>query len=181
MRTTAEVLNEETALSILDAGKIYRNWRGVEYDRDFGKTLISTVPSTQSCLHIIDGDQMELSSYEDAVVRLVAEKSQINLIDTNAKFHKLPKNPFGKQPAESWCYYFQEASLARQMGDWSKIDQIQKTIEIQDLQPKDLSEWMPFLEGAYNNNDLSLEQEILARIQERPSYSKFNLLGIETI
>jgi hypothetical protein len=166
MRTTAEVLNEETALSILKGEKIYRNWRGVEYDRDYEKVFISTIPSMQSCLHVIDGKQMELSSYEEAVVRLVAEKSQIEFIDTSADMVILPENPFGLQPEKDWCFYFQATSLARQKGDWSKVNQLSSIVVDMGLKPQDLSEWMPFLEGAYNNGNVEFAEQILQQIHK---------------
>ncbi|HEX2980779.1 MAG TPA: hypothetical protein VHO48_10990 [Anaerolineaceae bacterium] len=32
-----------------------------------------------------------------------------------------PEAVFGPEPPHTWCYYFEKADLARQMGDWDQV------------------------------------------------------------
>lgn len=48
---------------------------------------------------------------------------------------------------ESWCYFFQKADLARQLGDYEEITSLGDQVLDSGLRPREASEWLPFLEG----------------------------------
>jgi hypothetical protein len=60
-----------------------------------------------------------------------------------------PLDIFGSEPKHGWCYYFEKADLARQVGDWtaatSLADQALNLNET--LYPVNAPELVPFIEG----------------------------------
>jgi hypothetical protein len=58
---------------------------------------------------------------------------------------------YGAEPEHGWCYYYEKADLARQMGDWETVLSLAKTAFTLDDQPNDPAERLPFIE-AYAHN-----------------------------
>jgi hypothetical protein len=54
---------------------------------------------------------------------------------------------FGPEPSHTWCYYFEKADLARQVGDWEKVSDIGDQVFSIPYYPDDLSEYLPFVEA----------------------------------
>lgn len=97
------------------------NNRNIIYTRDFKKSLIVTTPSDISCLKVVDSKLIK------------DEPSSVP-----------PREIFGSEPQHGWCYYFQKASLARQLKDWGKLRKLKEEVTSKNLKPKDPSEWLPF-------------------------------------
>ena len=104
--------------------------KGVEYDtrrgsihtfRNYSDILVITQTGPGSCVRVIDGHQTELSSYEDERVMLMAPYSQIQDVLPGTQFRTPPQLPFGSEPTRGWCYYYEKASYARQVGDWQTV------------------------------------------------------------
>jgi hypothetical protein len=60
-----------------------------------------------------------------------------------------PERIFGPEPAASWCYYYEKADLARQVGDWEQVIQLadqafQLGTQLYDINAPEL---IPFIEG----------------------------------
>jgi hypothetical protein len=54
---------------------------------------------------------------------------------------------YGPEPARNWCYFFEQADLARQMGDWTKVAELgDKAFKLDDY-PNDPLERFVFIEG----------------------------------
>ena len=82
----------------------------------------------------------------------------------------LPVPLFGGEPARGWCYYFQQASLAAQQGDWERVASIQDEIGQLGLHPNDQIEWMPFLLAQASLGNLQAMKEIGTRINTEKFY-----------
>jgi len=142
--------------------------KGVEYDtrrgsihtfRNYNNILLITEPTSASCVHVIDGNQTEFSSYEDERVMLMAPYSQIENVVPGSKFETPPQIPFGSGPVRGWCYYYEKASYARQVGDWQTVLNLGGQADKLGLKPHDLIEWMPFLQAyARSGNQTRLAQ-----------------------
>jgi hypothetical protein len=78
---------------------------------------------------------------------LIAPYSQLENVLVDADFHTPPPTIFGAEPAHDWCYYYQQAALARQQGDWEAIHGLYlKALEL-GLYPNDSVEWLPFVQA----------------------------------
>ncbi len=144
----AEVLNNQT----LDYTRVgARPWRSMRilivFQRDYNHTLAATMPSTTSCLHVLDRTSLELPQGTDPRIQIVADFSRLEQIQAWATPASVPVEVFGPEPEHSWCYYYQKASLARQQGEWETIAQLGDEALAKGLKPYDKTEWMPFLMG----------------------------------
>lgn len=53
----------------------------------------------------------------------------------------------GPEPAHTWCYYFEQADLARQEENWDRVAQIGDQVFAIPYHPDDYSEYLPFVEA----------------------------------
>jgi hypothetical protein len=54
---------------------------------------------------------------------------------------------YGPEPEQGWCYYFQKADLARQIGDWERVAQLGDAAFKLDDHPNNPVERFVFIEG----------------------------------
>jgi hypothetical protein len=58
-----------------------------------------------------------------------------------------PIELIGKEPAHTWCYYFQKAELSRQLGDWQAVVRLADEAQSLGFTPKNPHERLPFIEA----------------------------------
>jgi len=149
-RISAEVLNEETALNVLRGDILSRHMRDFSLRRDFTKLLLISLPSKNSCMHVIDGTLPIYSEYESLLIRRVGAYSTLKRIVPESEAPVPLVAIFGVEPVHDWCFYYQKASLARQTGDWHEIGRLYDETVAKGLTADDKSEVFPFLEGLVN-------------------------------
>ena len=142
------------------------NRRGFSGSVDYANTLILTMPGIFSCVHILDGERPELSSLDRTEIGLIAPYSHPELIEIDSPAQTPPSDIFGAEPAHGWCYYYQQASLARQRGDWQEVVRLGDEAEALGLRASDWIEWTPFLEGYAYQGVESRVRELSAIIRE---------------
>jgi hypothetical protein len=147
---SAEVLNQDTAINILRGEVLSRHMRDFSLRRDFTKLLLISLPSENSCIHVIDGTLPIYSEYESLLIRRVGAYSMIKRITPEGKPPVPPVAIFGTEPAHDWCFYYQKASLARQIGNWNEVGRLYDETVAKNLEAGDKSEVFPFLEGLVN-------------------------------
>jgi hypothetical protein len=98
-------------------------------------------------VQVIDGQQVELSSTEDERVKAIASFSEVEHILTSEPFQTPPSIPFGAEPSHGWCYFYQKAALARQMGNWQEAARLGDEALALGFSAGDKIEWMPFLQA----------------------------------
>ncbi len=152
-RIYGEVLNADTAREVALGVEGYRFIRFFEMTRDFKKTLIVDWPGGGSCAHFIDGARLELSAQSDPLLYWVGRYSQIGQIDTSAAPPRPLEAVFGSEPEHGWCYYYQQADLSRQRGDWQAVIRLYAEAEAAGLAAQDAIEWLPFYEAFYTLGD----------------------------
>jgi hypothetical protein len=81
------------------------------------------------------------------LVRAAAAYSKINRIQTGVPFKQPPVEIFGLEPEHTWCYYYQKAMYARQVGDWEAIAKLGDEAKASGYSAGDAAEWMVFIEG----------------------------------
>ncbi|HET9907434.1 MAG TPA: hypothetical protein VFQ23_12350 [Anaerolineales bacterium] len=146
----AEVLNADTAYSILRQEVKNNHVRDIRLRRDFTSLLLITYPSSVSCFHVIDGNLPAYSGSESLLVRQVGAYSQADRILSAGTSPVPPASIFGSEPERGWCYYYQKAALARQSGDWEEIGRLYDQVRALGLETDDKSEIIPFFEGLVN-------------------------------
>ena len=100
------------------------------------------------CVRVIHPDY---DSYNPQFPVLIAEALTLsNLEQVVLKPDKkvsLPANVFGPEPDPSWCYFFEKADLARQMGDWQQVVAYGEEASKYSGSPNHASENVPFIQG----------------------------------
>ena len=147
----AEVLNSDTSYSILKKDVLNNHVRDIKLHRDFNNLLLLSIPSSISCMHVIDGQLPVYSASESLLVEKVGAYSHVDRIIPTGLAPVPPSTIFGAEPAHDWCYYYQKASLARQNGDWTEIGKLYDQVRKLGLETDDKSEMIPFFEGLVNS------------------------------
>jgi hypothetical protein len=137
---------------------------------DYGKVLVAVQSATDACVRVLDPRWEMYSTADRADVRLLGGFSRVDAVVASGPAPELSVRLFGREPARGWCYYFEQASVAAQQGDWEQVAAIQREIGKLGLHPNDQIEWMPFLLAQANLGDLQAMKEIATRINTEKLY-----------
>lgn len=130
---------------------------GMEFDRSFrnfqfkGNSLESLAlyykSGTGRCLWILSEDDYDRPGLPELTQQVVSI-SRLDRVKELPVSDEYPASElFGKEPEHEWCYYYQKAELARQLGDWDKVVLLAAQAEEEGFSPQAASEWSPFIEG----------------------------------
>ncbi|MEK6752241.1 MAG: hypothetical protein AABZ00_08230 [Chloroflexota bacterium] len=157
----AVVLNEDTVANVLARKpQDYSNRRSIRTYPNYRNILILTQPTPASCVQVIDLHQVELSSFEDSRVADIAPYSEAEQISLNEPFHVPPAIPFDFEPPKEWCYFYEKASYARQLGNWDEALRLGEEAISKGYFAKDQIEWMPFLQAYATSDNVARLEEI---------------------
>jgi hypothetical protein len=166
LKLTGQVMFSSIWVDMARGTKEERLVRGtIPVVRNYGRTIIASQPSLQSCLHVLDGNRAEQSVSEPFDVQAAARYSKIELINPSAPPVVPPQNIFGTEPAHDWCYYYQKMDLARQQMDWKTVAKLADEAISLDLSPNDYSEWLPALEAYIHVGDKKQSKHIATLIR----------------
>lgn len=157
----AFVLNEDTIAGVFaHDGQDYSNRRSIRTYPNYRNILILSQPTYYSCVQVMDLNQIELSTKEDSRVAEIAPFSEADQVSLNESFHVPPAIPFGAEPPADWCYYYEKAAYARQLGDWDEVVRLGDEANSLGFSARDQIEWMPFLQAYAHANNVSRLSEI---------------------
>lgn len=163
----AAIPNDETLQKVLARERqLYFNRRGIATFPNYRNILILTQPSMDSCVQVIDGTRPELSPFETSRFVEMAPFSEPEHILLDESFHIPPEAVFGPEPAHSWCYFYQKATLARQRGEWRQVAELGGEAASGGFAPGDPIEWMPFLQAYAVLGDVGRLTAISAQMQD---------------
>jgi len=103
-----------------------------------------------ACVRVLDPDLDPLNSMLPTRMReSAAVSTTLPVQDAPAGQAAHPDEQiFGAEPPHSgWCYYFEKADLARQLGDWAQVASLGDLAFNQTDYPNDPSERLVFIEG----------------------------------
>jgi hypothetical protein len=149
-RILAEVFYEGTLGRLQSGRESSDSYREVDMVKDYGNSLVMSIPSSRSCLSVYDQNKLELSEYAESLVQVGALYSNLDLVIPDSPGHTPPEEIFGPEPEHRWCFYYQKASLARQLGDWEEIIRLLDEAAENGYRARDSMEWMPFFEAYVN-------------------------------
>jgi hypothetical protein len=115
--------------------------------------LIQFDPEVASCLWVLDP---VYSAGNPDIPKITLQALSISNLDRIASDSLWEEGPpadlFGEELPHGWCYLFQKADLARQMGDWKRVIELGEEANNQGFSPAQYPsnspyEWTPFIEG----------------------------------
>ncbi|HTP02331.1 MAG TPA: hypothetical protein VMJ64_13245 [Anaerolineales bacterium] len=123
-------------------------FRTVDFNGNTSDIVAIYVPPV-GCLRVLDpalGDAETYSRYPDSLTGPIALSNPSRIL-INEPSPALPASPFGKEPAHTWCYFYEKAELARQAHNWQMIVNLGEQAARLGFTPQDAFEWLPFIEG----------------------------------
>lgn len=171
---SAEVLNKDTLKDIEMRAPYEKELRSMKIEHDYNKTLVFTKPTEKSCLRIIDNQQIELSIYDDELIQLAAPYSSTDLITSDASINYDTFSSIFRTAAseDTWCFYYEQASLARQFNEWERINEIGSLAESKNLHPTDSIEWMPFIQAYIYTGKIDKADDLIDELIQVSFYQK---------
>ena len=142
-----DVINSAT-VARLQLGKNREHFdRSVLVADNYRNALVALYPTLNSCLHVLDGNKVEIPGLvDDSLAAEAALYSRIEMIESSGLPAILPSFLEGHSP-RPWCQYYQRMALARQEGSWQEVARLADEALSLDLAPDDVSEIMPALEA----------------------------------
>ncbi len=126
--------------------------------------LLALTFEPPACLHLLDPLTSQPNIMVPQQLRQAAKIANLKTVLTENPV--TPEALFGEEPAHGWCYYYQKADLARQLGDWETIAELGEAAFSLNDHPNDPMERLPFIEGYAMAGDLEraivLSDETLA-------------------
>jgi len=168
-RIFALLLNKTTVLNVLTRKKAFLDaYNVVQTYPNYRHILILSQPGPASCVHVIDGQSPEYSSGEASEIMVIGSYSGAQHILLDESLKTPPAFLFGTEPQHGWCFYYERASLARQRGEWDKVYETGEQAFGQGLEPRDLIEWMPFLQAYAIRGDVNRLMELAPKVTADP-------------
>lgn len=133
--------------------KIFRTDSGLFFQRPLRNIVFNGNPdqtivvwfAPPACLKVIDPNQPELSDVLP-LPTIALSLAQIDPILYSSAQAQFPVNIFGAQKKD-WCYYFEQADLARQKKNWQTAASFADEAAQKRFTPSHDSEWLPFIEA----------------------------------
>lgn len=98
-----------------------------------------------ACLRVLDPEIEADNWMVPLQVRETIHLTNLDLIKETPQH--IPPSIYNPEPSHQWCYYFQKADLARQLGNWNEVVEIGEVAFSLGDQPNDPAERFPFIEG----------------------------------
>ncbi len=109
--------------------------------------VLSMYYAPPGCLRVLDPgiERVNRSIREPSLMRFAARLTNLGLITAEPQAH-MPA-AYGPEPEHDFCYYYEKADLARQLGDWDTVVKMAETAASLHDHPYDPAEHMVFIEG----------------------------------
>jgi hypothetical protein len=122
--------------------------------------VIYFAPENNQCLWVLGPDDQGNPLLPD-ITRQALPVSDLARIKIDSPLSRpIPKQIFGQNPGQPWCYYYEKADLARQYKDWDTAIALWKEATSKGLTPGNGVEYLPFIEGFAHIGDWKTAEEL---------------------
>ena len=136
-------------------------YRTVSFHGNTSQAIVIYVPRN-GCLRVFDpafNDAETYAKFPNSLIDPISLSDPSRII-ADAPPRVLPSPPFSREPTHSWCYFYEQAELARQIRDWNKVVELGRAATKQGFAPQDAFEWLPFIEAYARTGDLKSAEQI---------------------
>ena len=166
IRIASDLINARTVPLLIKGEVKGKTIRGVYVHRNYKNALMLVIPQPNSCLHVLDGQKLELPSFDNGNLLNIASYSKIDRIELSGPETVPPKLIFGPPPDQDWCFYYEKISLARQQDNWIEAARLADEAAQKGFHPLDGSEWFPIFEAYSNTGQFEKAEQIAPKILE---------------
>ncbi len=155
-----ERLGSRSLSAIKPGTTIELPYRTVTFHGSTSQAIVIYAPQN-GCLRVLDSVYANVQTYNKfpSLTPLIPLSDPSRII-TNASPRTLTNPPFPNEPSHTWCYFYEQAELARQIGDWNKVADLGREATQQGFVPQDYFEWLPFIEADARTGDLKSAEQI---------------------
>ena len=108
--------------------------------------VMADQPETDQCLWIVSEADRHNPYLEKAILTALPLSDLSRILPGESS--PPPQAIFGPEPPHTWCFYFQKARLAEQMGDWEQVMQLWEQAQAKGFRPRSEPELVPFILAA---------------------------------
>jgi len=128
------------------AGRLTHDYLVATFEGDPLQT-VALIFAPPGCLRILDPQIEANNGMLPVTLRESMTASNSIWINAMAQPPALPATLFGVEPSQGWCYYFEQADLARQLGDWQTAADLGDVALAGTDHPNDPAERLVFIEA----------------------------------
>jgi hypothetical protein len=138
-------------------------YRTVSFNGNTSQAMV-IYKSPYGCLRVLDPSRDDARVYAHLPKELTdaIPLSQPSFILADPRTVASPRFSF-IEPEHTWCYYFEKAELAYQLGDFEQVITLQKDAETLHYEPRDMNEWLIFIEAHIRTNNIEEASELSVR------------------
>jgi hypothetical protein len=118
-------------------------------------------------LRTVDPDRLEELPGMPTSILLLAKYAGVGVIRGSGRLGVPTNQLVGEEPPHTWAWHFQQAELARQLGDYGKLSHYLAEVHRKHLSPNDPSEWLVFLEAAIRAKNEECASWIIMELRAR--------------
>jgi hypothetical protein len=118
-------------------------------------------------MQILSVDDPESGQLSPLLTQALPRANMSRIISQPDMVSLPPVEIFGREPAHTWCYYYQKADLARQSENWAQAVALLEEADQRGYEPAKKSEWLLFVDAYTRMGDFSAAEKLTRRIQSR--------------
>ena len=159
------------ALSVPDRGlPIHQVYRAASFDGSTSQ-MLALYYSPPGCVHVLDVVLDDSMPNLPASLSAWVPLSRLDLIQAGSGGGPVPPL-YPQEPEHNWCYYFERADLARQLGNWRAVAELGDLAFSVD-HPNDPSERLVFIEGYAHMGRLDRAEDLsYEALEQNPAVNR---------
>jgi hypothetical protein len=139
------------------------NYRGMQFEAESADSLIFLFQPEAGCLWLLTPLDVH-NDYIPFENRSLAAQSNVQRILSENSGPATNQEIFGELTADSWCYFYQKAELARQVGDWQAVIDLMAEAEGKGFSPSYGVERLALVEAHVRLGNWELAEEVSEEI-----------------
>lgn len=144
-------------------------FRTASFKGNTSNTIVIYFP-TEGCLKVLDSVYANKKTFAALPYMLTdtISLSDPSRILTDAPPATVPAL-LGVERSHGWCYFYEKAELARQVGNWDEVASLGRQAIQLGLAPQDAYEWLPFIEADARTGKVDAAQQRSVRLTKETS------------
>jgi hypothetical protein len=148
-------------------------YNGASYPASFGGYSFEMIYPNSLSFYVVDDQCFKILTADDLDDKYIASEYRDAAVLSNPELLvgdnpdlSLMKGIFGTEPEHTWCYYYEKAELAAQVGDWAKVVALKSEADQQGAESDNQSEYLVFIEGLGRQGDWDQALDLSLEIYE---------------